>query len=208
MKEKLFTALKQEYSNLGLGDEIIQGQAETLSATGLITNENLDTIVKGQKTFFSSLQSGIDKRVTSAVDKTKKEFEEKSKGIGAEPTKSEPQKDEKGEPEWFKAWKADQEKKILDLENENKEFKAERANLERQSLIANTAKELGIPEWRVKEGFVISADADETTIKSILAAIKQNIITAGLERSSGFPLDPDKKMTDKEIDGVLDIIGI
>ena len=36
MKEKIFQALKLAYSNLGLSDEILQGQADALSASGLI----------------------------------------------------------------------------------------------------------------------------------------------------------------------------
>ena len=35
MKEKIFQALKQAYSNLGLSDDIFQGHSEALEATGL-----------------------------------------------------------------------------------------------------------------------------------------------------------------------------
>lgn len=41
MKEKIFQALKLAYSNLGLSDEILQGQADALSASGLVTDDNL-----------------------------------------------------------------------------------------------------------------------------------------------------------------------
>lgn len=73
MKEKIFQALKLAYVNLGLSDEILQGQADALAAIGLVTDDNLATVVQGQKAFLASLQSGIDKRVTDAVNKAKGE---------------------------------------------------------------------------------------------------------------------------------------
>lgn len=56
-------------------------------------------------------------------------------------------------------------------------------------LISAKAKELGIPEWRMKEGFVIADDADEKTIGDYLANVQKNLVTAGLEgKGSGFPM--------------------
>ena len=69
MKEKIFNALKQEYKALGLSDEILQGHANALAAIGLVTDENLSAVVAAQKDFLTGLQSGIDKRVTTAREK-------------------------------------------------------------------------------------------------------------------------------------------
>ena len=104
MKEKIFQALKLAYSNLGLSDEILQGQADALSASGLVTDDNLATVVQGQKAFLTSLQSGIDKRVTDAVNKAK----EKEAASGGEQNKQQPENEE---PEWFKKYKAEQEQR-------------------------------------------------------------------------------------------------
>ena len=49
MKEKIFNQLKQDFSKLGLSDEILQSVASSLDAMGLITDDNLATIVKGQR---------------------------------------------------------------------------------------------------------------------------------------------------------------
>ncbi len=50
----------------------MQGQADALSALGLVTEDNLATVVQGaKKRFLTSLQSGIDRRVTDAVNKAK-----------------------------------------------------------------------------------------------------------------------------------------
>lgn len=87
MKDKIFNSLKQNYSNLGLSDEILKGQAEALANTGFVTDENLQAVVDGQKTFLSSLQSGIDERVTDAVNKAKGEKKEESAGGGEQKKK-------------------------------------------------------------------------------------------------------------------------
>lgn len=40
MKEKIFNQLKQDFSKLGLSDEILQSVASSLDAMGLITDDN------------------------------------------------------------------------------------------------------------------------------------------------------------------------
>lgn len=181
MKEKIFQALKLAYVNLGLSDEILQGQADALAAIGLVTDDNLATVVQGQKAFLASLQSGIDKRVTDAVNKAK----EKEAASGGEQNKRQPNE----EPEWFKQYKQQQEERFSSLQEENETFKAEKLRAERNALISSKAKELGIPEWRMKEGFAITDEMDETAINTYLSGVKQNIVTAGLEKKdSAFPL--------------------
>lgn len=202
MKEKIFQALKLAYSNLGLSDEILQGQADALSASGLVTDDNLATVVQGQKTFLTSLQSGIDRRVTDAVNKAK----EKEAAGGGEQNKRQPENEE---PEWFKQYKAEQEQRYSTLKTENDAFKAEKSRAERNSLISSKAKELGIPEWRMKEGFAISDEMDETAITTYLSGIKQNIVTAGLEtKDSAFPLstpaEKGKEMAKQWAEGLPD----
>lgn len=183
MKEQIFQALKLAYANLGLSDEILQGHADALTVTGLVTDDNLATVVQGQKTFLTSLQSGIDKRVTDAVNKAK----EKGGGSAGGGGQIETQPNE--EPEWFKQYKQQQEERFSSLQKENETFKAEKLRAERNSLISSKAKELGIPEWRMKEGFAITDEMDETAINTYLSGIKQNIVTAGLEKKdSAFPL--------------------
>ena len=172
MKEKIFQALKLAYVNLGLSDEILQGQADALAAIGLVTDDNLATVVQGQKAFLASLQSGIDKRVTDAVNKAK----EKEAASGGEQNKQQPNE----EPEWFKQYKQQQEERFSSLQEENETFKAEKLRAERNALISSKAKELGIPEWRMKEGFAITDEMDETAINTYLSGVKQNIVTLSL----------------------------
>lgn len=97
MKDKIFTALKTEFKNLGFSDKALQGHANSLAATGLITDENLDAIVKGQKEALSAFQSEIDTRVTTAVDKAKKEAKKATGGDDDEPEKKNDPKPKDGE---------------------------------------------------------------------------------------------------------------
>lgn len=76
MKDKIFNALKQEFTHLGLGDEILMARAEALASTGLVTDENLKSVVDSQKASLEGLQKDNDKRVAAALAKVKKEYEE------------------------------------------------------------------------------------------------------------------------------------
>lgn len=58
MKDKIFQLLKQEYKSLGLGDEVLQAHAEMLDKMGLVTDDNIETVVASQKSFFGVLAKG------------------------------------------------------------------------------------------------------------------------------------------------------
>lgn len=179
MKEKIFESLKREYSNLGLADEILQGHAESLAATGFVTDENLNVVVSSQKTFLSSLQSGIDKRVTDAVNKAREKKEEPAKG----------DEQDKNATDIQKMISDAIESKLTPLQQKLNAYEAKEQQASRATLISNKAKELGIPEWRQKEGFAITDDMDDAAINSYLSSVKQNIVTNQLEgKETAFPL--------------------
>lgn len=118
MKEKIFNQLKQDFSKLGLSDEILQSVASSLDAMGLITDDNLATIVKGQEGMLKSYQSNFDRLRTEGAT-YKKELEEmKAKGGGGDQ-----QQPTNEEPEWFTRYKQEQEDKISKLMTENQNAK-------------------------------------------------------------------------------------
>ncbi len=179
MKEKIFESLKREYSNLGLGDDILQGHAESLAATGFVTDENLNAVISSQKTFLSSLQSGMDKRVTDAINKAKEKKEDPANGG----------EQKKNATDIQKLIDNAIEAKVSTLQKELDAYKIKEQQSTRAALIYNKAKELGIPDWRQKEGFAITDEMDEAAINSYLSGIKQNIVTNQLEaKNSAFPL--------------------
>ena len=67
MKDKILNALKQEYAHLGLGDGILSGLAEMLAGTKLVTDENLQGIVAGQKAYLEDLQKVKCRFVTALL---------------------------------------------------------------------------------------------------------------------------------------------
>lgn len=91
--------------------------------------------------------------------------------------------------------------KLNTLAEENTRAAAERARVERQTKILNIAKELGIPQSRIDEGFVIADDADDAAISSYLGTVMKNINANKLPSNSHL-LDSDSKPTDTELDEI------
>lgn len=187
MKEKIYNQLKQEYARLGLSDELLQSVAASLEATGLVTDENLATVVKGQENMLKSYQSNFDKLRTEGAG-YKKELEElKARGGGQGGGQQKQPKDEL--LELFNKYKEENDKKLNALIEENTKFKAEKAKGERNAMILAKAKELKISKSRIEEGFAIPDDMDEAGITSYLSKVKKNEVAKGLEdRSSAFSL--------------------
>lgn len=105
-------------------------------------------------------------------------------------------------PEWYKKQSAEQRaqlKAILDknaelsksinkLQTENDAFKAKQAAEQRSAFISAKAKELGVPQWRVDEGFSIAADADEAQITDYITTVANNVKANLLPTEGvGFP---------------------
>lgn len=203
MKIKLFNALKQDHSKLGLSDEVLQAYADSLASTGLVTDENLATVSKGQEPALKAYQSSIDKERTEKAN-YKSELEAlKAKGGDPKPN---PQPTPTPTDELDPKVKAYLDSVVNPIQTELNAYKAKESQAARQALILGKAKELGIPEWRINEGFTIADDADETAINTTLSGIKQNIVTAGLETSKGFPIDPNKTPSKEELDGIIGAI--
>jgi len=225
MKDKIFQKLKQGYSHLGLGDEVLQAHADSLAAIGLVTDENIDNVVNAQKTFLEGLQKNYDTRVTSATAKAKeaakKEFEDAAKAKAEEEARKEKEEQERKEkekelPGWYVAEKQAREKTISEMmktmktmkegydamKKENDTFKSEKAAADRKNLIISKAKELGIPQYRIDEGFAIADDADEAKIGEYLTKVANNTKTMSLPGNKGtFPL-ADNKPTKEDVKAI------
>lgn len=191
MKEKILAALKTKYSNLGFGAKVLDGVAAILEKS--VTDESqIETAVGGVEPLLKVFQSDADRARTEynalkgQYDVLKAKVEASAAGGGEQGKKNAPDDEE---PAWFKAYKQQQEERYNAIKTESDTLKAEKAKSERANLITAKAKELGIPEWRMKEGFVIADDADEKAIGDYLAGVQKNLVTAGLEgKGSGFPM--------------------
>ena len=172
MKTKIFNALKQAYSNLGLGDEVLQEHAGALVATGVITEENIATVVQGQKAFLSSIQTTLDKART---DRTKADKEAKEKADreaaeaaakGVEPTQA----------EIIAKAVADAIKPFADKLTG---FETQSATEKRTAEIMAKAKEYGVPDtFASKLGIPSDANLDD-----YFKGVKQDFVNAGFENS-------------------------
>ena len=217
MRDKIFQKLKQEYSHLGLGKEVLQAQADALAATGIVTDENIDIIVSSQKSFLESIQKANDQRATEAQRKAKedalKEYEAQKAAEKQRLEEEAKRKElEKQMPDWYvkeKQASDDMLKKLAEsnellrkgleaMQTENSAFKAEKAAAERKNLILSKAKELGIPEYRIKEGFSIADNADEASIVEHLTSVANNIKAFSLpSNKEAFPMSgPELKKED------------
>lgn len=229
MKAKIFAKLKQEYSSLGLGDEYLMSKADSLAATGLVTDDNIDAVVACQRKELEGLQKANDKRVTDALEKERKKHEEetrkkeqeaeearrkaeeeaaaKKKGEHTDPVTNPDVEALRKQVEELTAAgkKSDEEyaanlktltesrdslgKQVKELVDKNAASEAAAAKAARNAMIMAKAKELGVPQWRIDEGFTIAEDASEEVITETLTKVANNINTNILPGSrGGFPL--------------------
>ena len=79
MVEKIFNALKQEFSYLGLGDSVLRPYAESLGACGFVTDDNLNDVVSKQKSSLEAIQKANDKRAADAMKTAEEKAEAKRK---------------------------------------------------------------------------------------------------------------------------------
>lgn len=135
MKEKLLSALKTKYKNLGLSDKVLEGVAETLATT--TTDEaNIETAVAGVESLLKSFQSDVDSRVTSAVERVKKEIKPeppKKDNGGAEPK---PKADD-DTPEWAKSLLQE----VTTLKQQVQNTQLERTSVSRKQLLEDKLKD-------------------------------------------------------------------
>lgn len=200
MKDKILTALKNKYKTLGFGDKAFEGVADYLS-TQITEEGQIETAAGGVEGLLKAFQGDIDK-VRGEKSNLQKEFDE-LKAKQAETTKPvEPPKDDL-DAKIAAAIEAANKPLLDKLQG----YEAKEKQSEREGLIKRKATELGIPEWRIKEGFPLKEDASEDDISNALSAVKQNIVAAGLGGRQGFPLNTDEKPTDEQTDAILSKIG-
>ena len=139
MVEKIFNALKQEFSYLGLGDSVLRPYAESLGACGFVTDDNLNDVVSKQKSSLEAIQKANDKRAADAMKTADEKAEAKRKAAEeaeakkaeeaakkAEEEKAKKAAEEKAvenkeeTPEWFKAYQTAQEEKFKEALEKNK----------------------------------------------------------------------------------------
>lgn len=177
MKKKLISFLQAKCKDFGLSEKAIEDLAES-SIEGLTE---------------SSSDDDFEKKADSLVPFAKLMQAEVTRKAQKKPVEkiTETPKGETGndEPEWFKTYKAEQEKQLKELKDENAAMKLERSKAERGAAIAAKAKELGIPDFLMKH-ITLADDAD---ITKELTEYKQELVTNSL-----MPADKADILTSSE----------
>ena len=87
---------------------------------------------------------------------------------------------------------------INSMKAESDKLKEESAKKARQENIISKAKELGIPQSRIDEGFAITEDMDEDAILNHLNVVATNIKAMGLPKNTPFARSGEQKEVSKE----------
>jgi beta-glucosidase-like glycosyl hydrolase len=201
-KEQILTALKREHSNLGLNEEVLSGVADSLLATGLITEENLDVVVKGQKSNLAIYQKEFDqKRTEISTLKSKIEEFEKAKVAGGTPDKKDEPK-----PDDLKAMiEAALEEKITPLQQKLQSYEQKEVYTARQTFISDEAKRLGIDPEDL-EFLKIPDELDNAGITDRLTTYQQRQINRSLPSRTPFAqVTEDQCAKDEEKDFVASL---
>ncbi|MBQ7211620.1 MAG: hypothetical protein IJS19_02950 [Muribaculaceae bacterium] len=168
----------------------------------------------------SKVKAEANKELEKQLADKQKELDEVKK-LAEEKTVVEtpaPKLEEKTEiPDWYKADKEARDKELAEIRNaykalseshnalktENDTFKAEKAAAERKNHIISKANELGIPQYRIDEGFVIPDNASDEAIADYLGKVANNIKAQQLpDGGNKYPFSgnaPDKT----EIDSIV-----
>jgi len=173
MNKKLLELFKAKCKDMGLSDVAIEAMV-TAGSEGL-TDASTDAEIEAKANlilpFAKAAQAESTRWAQAASTKTKTELE-------AEAAKAKKQEGAEEKP-WEAAingLKADYDKKLSTLEQENQAFKTEKAGTERTVLIAGLQKKHGLTDEHMK--FVtVPADVDPDVY---LTGYKQHLITQGL----------------------------
>lgn len=199
MKEKIFQSLKQTFSSkYGVSDEVLQGYAESLAATGLVNDENLATVIQGQESALRAFQKNFD-RVRKEGSDYKKELDElKAKG-GIPEVKPEEKTDEK--PDLAKLVVEAVNAAVKPLSDKLTLIETEKAQATRQEQILAKAKEYGIPEILAKR-YSIPDDAD---LDTYFKDVKQEL--ANVEFQGVTPPESAETKIEKESESIANMIS-
>lgn len=84
MKDKILNSLKRDYAHLGLDETVLSGLASMLATSGLVTEDNLQSVIAGQKAYLEDMQRANDRRVQEAVQKTQRKADQAAATASAE----------------------------------------------------------------------------------------------------------------------------
>lgn len=142
MKEKIKTALKQKYSNTGLGDDVFDGVAEILSHN-VKEEDAIDTAVSGCEGLLKVVQGALDKerQARSEAEKKAKAIKETNSEQKDEPKPTSTKEEPKTTDEFLEMQKA-----ITELTKQISEMKQTSLQKSKLEQLTSTLKKNKVPE--------------------------------------------------------------
>lgn len=172
MNKKLRKTLSEKCKDMGLTDKALDELCE-LGSQGLeddATEEDITAKADLLVPYAKAMQGEITRKTSKNRNQPKPSSKD---GDGGGDNGGD---DDKDVPEWFKKQMETVNKKISDLETENQTLKAEKTKAERNSVIAEKAKKLGLPQSLVSR----MSFADDADLDKELEVVKQDWVNSNL----------------------------
>jgi len=182
MKDKILSALKTKYSNLGFGEKAFSGVADYLIST--ITEEaQIETAISGVENLLKAFQGDIDRVRTEKSDLQKQYEELKAKqGEGGTPVK----KDEPKPDDLKSMIAAAVAEAVTPFQQKLQFYEQKEVETARQTLINEKAKGLEIPDYLLKR-ISVPDNLDEAGVTQYLTEFKQELVNNNLPGASHYP---------------------
>lgn len=172
MNKKLRKTLSEKCKDMGLTDKALDELCE-LGSQGLEDDASEEDIT-AKADLLVPYAKAMQGEITRKTSKNRNQPKPSSKdGDGGGDNGGD---DDKNVPEWFKKQMETVNKKISDLETENQTLKAEKTKAERNSVIAEKAKKLGLPQSLISR----MSFADDADLDKELEAVKQDWVNSNL----------------------------
>lgn len=172
MNKKLRKTLSEKCKDMGLTDKALDELCE-LGSQGLEEDASEEDVA-AKADLLVPYAKAMQGEITRKTSKNRNQPKPSSKdGDGGGDNEG---NDDKDVPEWFKKQMETVNKKISDLETENQTLKAEKTKAERNNIIAEKAKKLGLPQSLVSR----MSFADDADLDKELEAVKQDWVNSNL----------------------------
>lgn len=167
MKKKFRKVLSEKCADFGLTSKAIDELTELGSAAlkDDASDEDIAAAVDSLVPYAKAMQGEITRKTQGKPSAKPSNTEGDGEGENTSTV-----------PDWFKQYQQSNDARMATLEKENTELKAEKAANARAKIIADTAKELGIPDFLLT-GRTFAEDAD---IKKELTEFKQKLVNHNL----------------------------
>lgn len=197
-KQKTYLEGLQKYNDARVGDAVKKAGEKALKDAEEKARLAAEEAARKKQ---EELEKSLPESVKTFMDNIKAERESEKKAQEAE---------KQAADEARKVYEAEMQKRLDEMtktidgfRKENDDLKKAEAARQRQESIINKAKELGIPQYRIDEGFVIADDASDESIATTLTTIAKNITANSLPGSHAGRLSAEK-VTKEEVDNIAD----